>query len=130
MATIHKDEEGFESEMNAKMNELQDIDIVAISKLSIIFVQPEDRTGKYVVIYPYGEKHWYKDCNLHREDGPAIEHSNGDKEWYKDGKLHREDGPAQEWYYGLKKYWYEDKHYPKIKSDKEWQEFLKLKFMW
>jgi hypothetical protein len=30
MATIHKDEEGFESEMNAKMNELQDVDIVPI----------------------------------------------------------------------------------------------------
>ena len=30
MATIHKDEEGFVSEMNAKMNELQDVDIVPI----------------------------------------------------------------------------------------------------
>jgi hypothetical protein len=39
---------------------------------------------------------WYKDGELHREDGPAIETENGAKYWYQWGKLHREDGPAVE----------------------------------
>jgi hypothetical protein len=30
----------------------------------------------------------------HREDGPAIEHSDGSAEWWKNGVRHREDGPA------------------------------------
>ena len=28
---------------------------------------------------------WYKNGELHRLDGPAIEHSNGNKEWYING---------------------------------------------
>jgi hypothetical protein len=39
---------------------------------------------------------------LHREDGPAVEHSNGSKYWYKNGRLDREDGPAVENYNGSK----------------------------
>jgi hypothetical protein len=31
---------------------------------------------------------------LHREDGPAMEHNNGYKFWYINDLLHREDGPA------------------------------------
>ena len=31
--------------------------------------------------------------------------ANGDKFWYLNGKLHREDGPAREWANGSK-YWY------------------------
>jgi hypothetical protein len=27
----------------------------------------------------------------------CITYSNGDKEWFLNGKLHREDGPAVEW---------------------------------
>jgi hypothetical protein len=42
----------------------------------------------------YGTCIWYKDGQLHRNDGPAITFSNGTVMWYKDGKLHREDGPA------------------------------------
>lgn len=30
----------------------------------------------------YGNKVWYKDGKLHREDGPAIELANGEKFWY------------------------------------------------
>lgn len=43
---------------------------------------------------------WYKHGVLHREDGPAVIHSGGIYQgdpremWFKDGKLHREDGPA------------------------------------
>jgi len=43
-----------------------------------------------------GNKFWYKNGELHREDGPAIEYANGNKFWYKNGELHREDGPAIE----------------------------------
>ena len=41
-----------------------------------------------------GNKEWYYNEKLHREDGPAIEFDNGDKSWYKNGKLHRDNGPA------------------------------------
>lgn len=37
---------------------------------------------------------WYKDDQVHREDGPAVIKTNGIEQWYKQGKLHREDGPA------------------------------------
>jgi len=46
-----------------------------------------------------------KNGKLHREDDPAVEHTNGDKHWYKNGKLHRVDGPAIEHVSGYKK-WY------------------------
>lgn len=52
-----------------------------------------------------GDKCWYLNDKLHREDGPAIEYSNGDKSWYLKGKLHREDGPAEEWADGTKEWW-------------------------
>lgn len=41
-----------------------------------------------------GTKHWYKDDNLHREDGPAVIYPNGARFWYINDQLHREDGPA------------------------------------
>ncbi|MDP2696413.1 MAG: hypothetical protein Q8O87_04185 [bacterium] len=41
-------------------------------------------------------KYWYKNDNLHRVDGPAVECANGTKSWYISGKRHREDGPAIE----------------------------------
>ena len=52
-----------------------------------------------------GNKEWYLNGKLHREDGPAVEWANGNKSWYLNGKLHREDGPAVEWANGYKK-WY------------------------
>jgi hypothetical protein len=61
------------------------------------------KNGKYTE--SDGSQRWYKDGNLHREDGPAIIYPDGTKRWYKDGKRHREDGPAiiysdgtQRWY--------------------------------
>ncbi len=42
----------------------------------------------------YGDKRWYLNNQLHREDGPAIEWINGDKFWYLNNQLHREDDPA------------------------------------
>jgi hypothetical protein len=53
-----------------------------------------------------GNKRWYNSKGkLHREDGPAVEHSDGSKYWWVNGKLHREDGPAVEYTDGSK-YWY------------------------
>lgn len=54
-----------------------------------------------------GDKHWIYKGNIHRELGPAIEHSSGDKWWYKNGILHREDGPAIEFVNG-NKWWYKN----------------------
>ena len=62
----------------------------------------------------YGNKYWWLNGMLHREDGPAIEYTDGAVSWYLNGqcylrinksgtkywllneKLHREDGPAIE----------------------------------
>jgi len=46
--------------------------------------------------HPNGDKVWFLNGKLHREDGPAAEWANGDKEWWLNGKRHREDGPAVE----------------------------------
>lgn len=58
-----------------------------------------------VKVYPNGDKYWYLNGELHREDGPAIEYADGTKFWYLHGGLHREDGPALESAYGTKS-WY------------------------
>ena len=63
------------------------------------------KDGKCSVVNISGNKRWYFNGKLHREDGPAIEHANGDKEWYFNGECHREDGPAAEYVNG-DKYWY------------------------
>jgi hypothetical protein len=41
---------------------------------------------------------------MHREDGPALVHSEG-REWRINNKLHREDGPALEYANG-RRGWY------------------------
>jgi hypothetical protein len=53
---------------------------------------------KYTVEVNEKGTYWFKEGTkiLHREDGPACEWANGDKFWYKNGKLHREDGFAFE----------------------------------
>lgn len=48
---------------------------------------------------------WYKNGEIHRTDGHAVEFSDGTKKWLINGKLHREEGPAMEWADG-RKYWY------------------------
>jgi hypothetical protein len=52
-------------------------------------------------------KYWYKDGQLHRDDGPAVEQDNGTKRWYKRGKKHRDDGPAVIWP-DRSKLWYQN----------------------
>ena len=58
-----------------------------------------------VKVFADGDKYWYLNGEIHREDGPAVERADGDKCWYLKGKLHREDGPAIEWADGDKA-WY------------------------
>lgn len=64
---------------------------------------PKGFTG--IAEYPNGDREWYKEGKLHREDGPAIEWANGEKEWYKEGKRHRTDGHAIECRDGTKEWW-------------------------
>ena len=39
-----------------------------------------------VIVYNNGDKHWYLNGKLHREDGPAVEFVNGNKIWYINGE--------------------------------------------
>jgi hypothetical protein len=66
-------------------------------------------TESTMIIKKYGNKYWYLDGKLHREDGPAIECVNESKYWYQNDVLHREDGPAIEYtdgYTDCTKLWY------------------------
>jgi hypothetical protein len=62
------------------------------------------------VEYANGDKQWFLNGKLHREDGPAIEYASGDKRWFMNGKLHREDGPAVEYANGEKEWWLNSIH--------------------
>jgi hypothetical protein len=77
--------------------------------------------------YPNGDKQWWLNGKLHREDGPAVERANGTKVWYLNGKRHREDGPAIEMANGAKAWWLNGKPHredgPAIEranGNKEW----------
>ena len=49
-------------------------------------------TKTYTVdVYDNGSKEWCLNGKLHREDGPAVEHTGGTKCWYLNGQRHRED---------------------------------------
>lgn len=50
---------------------------------------------------------WFLDGELHREDGPAIIHSDGEIVWYTNGVRHRENLPARVDSGGVS-YWYEN----------------------
>ncbi|CAB4196751.1 hypothetical protein UFOVP1290_271 [uncultured Caudovirales phage] len=80
-------------------------------------------------IAPYGNKYWYLEGELHREDGPAVEYPDGTKEWWLEGKLHREDGPAVEYPDGTKE-WYLNYKNIKCHSQEEFEKLMKLKAFW
>jgi hypothetical protein len=57
--------------------------------------------GPALEIHPYDYKdlfirEWYLHGKRHRLNGPAIERSDGYKAWYQNGKIHRDNGPAIE----------------------------------
>ena len=58
-----------------------------------------------VKVYTNGNRFWWLNGKIHREDGPAVESANGSKEWYLNDKRHREDGPAIEYADGYKSWW-------------------------
>jgi len=51
-------------------------------------------SGKEMIFDFSGNKRWYLNGKLHREDGPAFVYPDGIEVWYLNGKHHREDGPA------------------------------------
>ena len=79
-------------------------------------------TLQYITIAENRFKYYFKDKQMtiyHREDGPAIEHTDEYKAWYINGERHREDGPAIEFSNGHKA-WYLNGGEPLTES-----EFLK-----
>jgi hypothetical protein len=72
-------------------------------KIKLHSVIPENYSG--ICEYSNGDKEWYLNGQLHRDDGPAFESIYGDKWWYLNGKKHRDDGPAVELKNGGK-YWF------------------------
>jgi hypothetical protein len=75
----------------------------------------------------YGNKYWYLNDKLHREDGPAIEYANGAKQWHLNGKRHRVDGPAivdtdnyKEWYFNDKLHRVDGPAIEFTSGDKRW----------
>ena len=63
------------------------------------------REDEPAVIHTNGYEEWYQNNKLHRLDGPALTYIDGTKEWHLNGFLHRLDGPAIEWADG-RKGWY------------------------
>lgn len=70
----------------------------------------EDRTDG-MVTDSFGTTRWYKNGELHRENGPAYIDKNGTKVWYQNGLRHREDGPAVEFGNGYKEWHLNDIEY-------------------
>ena len=62
---------------------------------------------KYRIEVDISGTRWYYNSagQLHRDDGPAVEHSDGTMLWYQNGLRHRTDGAAVEWPSG-NKVWY------------------------
>jgi len=80
-----------------------------VKKIKHTWPKTTAKSKKYkeytVRVYANGDKDWYLNGELHREDGPAIECASGDKYWYLNGKCHRVNGPAVEYANG-EKHWY------------------------
>lgn len=95
--------------MNTAKNKSSTENSQTVISLSDLDTRPSDFTG-IVVLESIG-KRWYKNGELHREDGPAVEDKNGYKEWHIEGKRHRINGPAVEWGVRHKEWYIEGKRY-------------------
>ena len=42
-----------------------------------------------VTVCDNGDRFWFLNGELHREDGPAVEYVSGTKHWYLNGERHR-----------------------------------------
>ena len=59
-----------------------------------------------IEVNEWGTRRYFNSAGeLHRGDGPAVEHANGVKFWYHNDRLHRTGGPAVEWANGHKEWW-------------------------
>ena len=76
-----------------------------------------------VVIDRRGDKAWYLNGELHREDGPAVEWVDGTKTWYLNGKQHRENGPVYELANGDKAWYLNGKYL----TEQEWKFSMRKK---
>ena len=81
-----------------------------------------------------GDRSWWQYGLRHRTGGPAVEFATGDKWWYQHGKIHRADGPAIEWANG-RSTWYSndnclsfDKWLNKVDLSGEGKVMMKLKY--
>ena len=62
------------------------------------------------MIDQFGNKTWYLNGLLHREDGPSREDADGFRSWSINGLLHKEDGPAIQYSDGRGFYWLEGRY--------------------
>ena len=72
------------------------------------FGEPHREDGP-AVIHSDGSEEWYLNGKLHREGGPAV-YGSGVDGWFINGKLHREGGPAVEFTDGHGEYWVNGDH--------------------
>lgn len=87
------------------------------------------RENGAAIEYGNGDKSWYINGKQHRVGGPAIDWNNNCKCWCIHGKYHREDGPAVEHANGHKEWWLNGKHI-NCSSQEEFERLLKLKAFW
>jgi hypothetical protein len=72
-----------------------------------------------------GNKFWYKNGLIHRENEPAIEWVDNGKAWCYNGKYHKEDGPACKYASGVEIWFLDDINYGYKKPD-NWDELIKI----
>lgn len=94
---------------------MEQYDVEVDKKGTVRFYKPGTnelhRLDGPAVEHANGDKSWFQNGERHRIDGPAIENSDGTKSWYQNDKLHRLDGPAVEWANGDKGWWIEGVYY-------------------
>jgi hypothetical protein len=78
-------------------------EIMQVIKLEYNTQVPNNYTG--IVKYFNGDKAWYLNGKLHREDGPAVIKPDGTKAWLLNGEYYRIDGPTNEYANGTKDWW-------------------------
>jgi hypothetical protein len=72
-----------------------------------------------VKVHDNGDRFWYVNGKLHRENGPACEYTSS-RFWVVDGKRHRTDGPAVECTNGDRFWYVNDKRHRVDVPAREW----------
>ena len=94
---------------------IDDIPTLRMERLEILLMFPFF-SFQTKVISPHGEIYWHLNGEMHRLDGPALEHPNGEARWGVKGNLHRTDGPAVIHANGTREWWIEGIEYPNADS--------------